>query len=228
MRVSRLALLASVALTAALAAPAAPAAAASKPTCVTAGKTIVKTKSARIYRQSVRTGDIKEVRTYGCWLSTRDRLRLDQRCDPDDGSPQGDDVCHDEPSEVVINGRYVALTYTSFYNGEGGASFSTIVWARLKKPAREEVARVDRRFGDDGIGPFFEKVFVSKAGGIGYSATDTDDGSVVGYVAPYTPGKEVDEKVLDQGEKLDAKSLRVDGDQLTWTNDGVPKTAPWE
>lgn len=229
---TRLALATSLALTAALAA-AAPADAAAKPTCATAGKTIVKTKSARVYAQTVRTGDEKERRTYGCWLPTRDRLRLDLRCDPDDGSPEGDDACNDTPSEVVVNGRYVALTYTSFYDGEGGATYSTVVWARLRKAAREEAFRLGRG-GDDEFGPFFEKVYVSKSGAIAFSATDTDDfadeeESMIGYVAPITPGKEVDSKVLDHGppEALSAKSLKVVGSELQWTNGGVTKTAAW-
>jgi hypothetical protein len=230
---TRLALATSLALTSALVAASPADAAAKKPTCATAGKTIVKTKSARIYAQTVRTGGLREPRTYGCWLRTRDRLRLDLRCDPDDGSPEGDDACNDSPSEVVVNGRYAALTYTSFYDGEGGATYSTVVWARLSKPAREEAFRVERG-GDAEVGPFFEKVFVSKRGAIAFSATDTDDfadeeESMIGYVAPITPGKEVDSKVLDHGppNALSAKSLKVVGSELQWTNGGVTKTAPW-
>jgi hypothetical protein len=207
-------------------------ASAKKPvTCANAGKTLVKTKTARVYAQTVRSGHDKEERTYGCWLPTRDRLRLDRRCDHDDGSPQGDDACHDTPYGVVVNGRYVALTYCSFYNGEGGSTFSTVVWARLRKPAREEVVRIDND-ADEQLGPFFPEVFVSKLGAIAYSAVDVHDGdkedSVIGYVAPVTPGKEVDETTLDSGPLVDARSLTVFGNEIQWMSGGESKSAPWK
>jgi hypothetical protein len=207
-------------------------AAAKTPSCAKAGRTIVKTKTARIYEQTVRIShDEKEPRTYGCWLPTGDRLRLDQRCDPEVGSPQADDACFDTPGLVAVNGRYVALTYGSLYFGEY-SSQSIVVWARLRKPARQNVVRIESH-DDDNLGPDFDRLFVSKRGAIAYSASGTDDfddqgGSVVGHVAPVRPGSDADDTTLDHGTLLDSKSLRIDGSTLTWTNDGVTKTSPWE
>jgi hypothetical protein len=222
-----------VAVAALLAALPASASAAKKPvTCANAGKTIVKTKNARVYSQVVRSGHEKETRTYGCWLPTRDRLRLDLRCDHDDGSPQGDDACHqDHPYDVAVNGKYVAVTYCSFYNGEGGSTFSIVVRARLRPGARAEVVSIDND-ADEQLGPFFKKLFISKRGGIAFSAVDVDHGDLqgqaIGYVPPDSKDNDAEEVALDHGPLLDADSLQIVGGELRWTNDGVVKTAPWK
>src|SRR5690242_4034247 len=79
-------------LSAGAAAPAAaPAKAKAKAKCPSVGTTVAKSSQARIYMTQVKG----ETRTYGCWLATGDRLRLDERCDPDDGSPSGADACDD-------------------------------------------------------------------------------------------------------------------------------------
>jgi hypothetical protein len=195
-----------------------------KPKCPKGGVTLVKSSKARVYQVHVNG----ETRTYGCWISTGARLRLDERCDPDDGSPSGDDACTDDPDDYALNGKYVALATSSLYYGESGNTYMKIVRARLgSKPAVEDVARVVERRGEE-YGPFVTKLFVSARGGIAYSATGVsedldDDVSTIGYVAP---GDDTDE-VLDAGAKIDAASLAVSGATMTWTNDKAPKSAPF-
>src|SRR4051794_38755313 len=83
--------------------------------CATLGTTVVKNKVARVYQVRDPHGSIKELRTYGCWLANGHRLRLDQRCNQDDLSPEGDDACRDDPSSVVLRRQHVALVFGSFY-----------------------------------------------------------------------------------------------------------------
>src|SRR3954454_25356240 len=137
--------------------------------CGTLRDTVAKNKLARVYQVRGKHGAIKELRTYGCWLATGRRLRLDERCDQEDLSPEGDDACRDEPSIVRLRGRHVALEYSSFYGGEGGESFTTIVRANLHSGRRDEAVRLDNN-SDSEIGPFVIRLFLSKRGGIAYSA----------------------------------------------------------
>jgi hypothetical protein len=219
-----LALLALLLLAGAAAPAAAPAKAKPKPKkCPTAGSTIAKSSQARIYQVEVETGDELETRTYGCWLPTGDRLRLDERCDPDDGSPAGDDACNDDPSDVALNGKYVALATSSLYYGESGNTYAKIVRGKLgSKPAIDEPGRINNRQGTE-LGPFITKMFVSKRGAIAYSATDVEDGTnVIGYISP--AGERPD---LDMGDDVSDTSLTVVGKTVTWTRGGVLKTAPF-
>jgi hypothetical protein len=192
--------------------------------CATAGTTLAKNKTSRLYQVTVRTGDVKEPRTYGCWLKTGDRIRLDQRCDPRDGSPEGDDACTDDPDNWALTGKYAAITVDSLYDGEGGHTYAYVVKATLgRKPKADEVLRLKNRSDESlEIGPFVERLFISKTGAIAYGASDVTDESVVGVISP---GGE--DKTVDSGPKLKAKSLAASATTLTWTNDGVAKSAPW-
>jgi hypothetical protein len=192
--------------------------------CATEGKTLAKNKTSRLYRINVRTGDEIEPRTYGCSLKTGDRIRLDQRCDPDDGSPEGVDACEDTPGNWALTGKYAAISVGSLYDGEGGHTYLYVVEAKLgRKPKAEEVLRLENHSDDSlEIGPFMERLFISKKGTIAYGASFVSDEEVVGTVTPAG-----DDTVLDSGEKLKAKSLAASPTTLTWTNDGVAKSAPW-
>jgi hypothetical protein len=221
-------------LAAVLAVAAAPSAqAAKKSDCPTAGKTLVRKGATRVYSVDVRTGDHDETRTYGCWTRTGDRLRLDLRCDPDDGSPQGDDACRDEPQDIAINGPHLALDFYGFYNGEGGQTFSTIVRANVRRPRRDEIVQLDNDAKDFAeIAPFVDRLFVSPRGGVAYSAGNVqenfdDEISVVGKVAPPRRSGSSRHVRLDGAPDVESKSLRARGRELSWLRAGVRKTARW-
>jgi hypothetical protein len=216
---------AAVVLLVALAAVPSAAAAKAKanPKCPTEGVTRAKSVQARIYQVQARVRDEKETRTYGCWLPTGDRIRLDERCDPDNGSPSGYDACHDVPEDFALNGKYVAVATDSLYYGESGNSYTKIVRGKLgSKPVATQVARINNRQGGE-IGPLVWKLFISRRGAIAYAATIVEEGThQIGFVS--AGGKE---SVLDTGEDIDEKSLAVAGATVTWTRGGVQKSAPF-
>jgi hypothetical protein len=222
-RIAALPALAALVLVLAAAAVPGSAAAKANPKCPTAGTTLAKSSQARIYQVSVRTGGDKETRTYGCWLPTGDRIRLDERCNPNDGSPSGDDACTDDPDDWALNGKYVALATSSLYYGESGNTYTKIVRGKLgPKPKAEELGRINNRQGTE-IGPFLDKLFVSKRGAIAFSATGVEEGTIlIGFIS--TAGNQSD---LDTGDDIDVKSLAVAGKTITWTRGGVQKSAPF-
>jgi len=208
--------------------------------CAHAGTTLKADSKARVYQRVVKTGEYDEPRTYGCWRRTGLRTRLDLVCDPDDGSPEGDDACRDDPAKIALRGRWVALEFGGFYDGEGGDTYTTIVRANLKRGRiRLHWARMAARLPNHGGGelwPYLVKLFISRHGGIAYSARGVveepgeDPISMIGYVHPPKRGaNSAYNEWLDSGEDVSAASLRIDRPhrRITWRTGGVAKHAPW-